>query len=218
TTTTAQRQSKPARTGVGWYGLAGAERSRLTEAVREERPLRLDEIAPIATGMVEAMRGSEQLLAMALSRQTRLPLIASMVNVAIVATRVGMGLGYQQDELVRLALAALVHDVGMFGLPESQLNDTGRWSPEQIDALRGCPMMGVALLKQTAPEYPWLPEIVAQAHERANGTGYPQGLHGDQIHEFAEVIGVAEVMDAHLQPRLSGKARLPHDAVRTRVA
>ncbi len=213
-----ERASKPSQPEIDWYSLAEAELSRLTEAVREERPLRLDEIAPIATGMVEAMRGSEQLLAMALSRQTRLPLIASMVNVAIVATRVGMGLGYQQDELVRLALAALVHDVGMFRLPESQLNDTGRWSPEQIDALRGCPMMGVALLKQTAPEYPWLPEIVAQAHERANGTGYPQGLHGEQIHEFAQVIGVADVMDALLHPRLSGKARLPHEAVRMLVA
>ena len=79
-------------------------------------------------------------------------------------------------------------------------------------------MMGVALLKQTAPDYPWLPEIVAQAHERANGTGYPQGLHGEQILEFAQVIGVADVMDALLHPRLSGKARLPHEAVRMLVA
>ncbi|MGH7209258.1 MAG: HD-GYP domain-containing protein [Nitrospiraceae bacterium] len=213
-----ERAPEPSQPDIDWYGLAEAELTRIMEAVRQNEPFRLDDLTPIATGIVEALRGSDQLLARALSRQNRLPLIASMVNVGIVSTKVGMGLGYPQDQQVRLALAALVHDLGMFRLPESQLNDTGRWSAEQIDGLRGCPMMGAELLKQQAPEYPWLPEVVAQAHERGNGTGYPQGLHGDQIHELAQVIGVADVMDALLHPRRSVKARLPHEAVRMLVA
>lgn len=213
-----ERMSTPGQPDIDWYGLAETELTRITEAVRQDAPFALDDLTPIATGIVEALKESDQLVARALSRQNRLPLIASMVNVAIVATKIGIGLGYSTDEQVRLALAALVHDLGMFRLPESQLNDAGRWSSDQIDTLRGCPMMGADLLKQRASEYPWLPEVVAQAHERGNGTGYPQGLHGEQIHEFAQIIGVADVMDALLHPRGSGKSRLPHEAVRMLVA
>lgn len=212
------RTSKPGQPDIDWYGLAEAELTRITAVVRQNESFRLDDLAPIATGIVEALKESDQLVARALSRQKGVPLIASMVNVAIVSTKIGIGLGYTPDEQVRLALAALIHDVGMFRLPESQLNDTGRWSAEQIEALRGCPMMGAELVKHNATEYPWLPEVVAQAHERGNGTGYPQGLRGEQIHELAQVIGVADVMDALLHPRHSGKARLPHEAVRMLVA
>jgi len=217
-TSQSERLSRAGQPDIDLYGLAEAELTRIGGAVRQGESLRLDDLVPIATGIVEALKESDHLLARALSRQNRLPLIASMVNVAIVSTKIGMGLGYSPDELVRLALAALIHDVGMFRLPESQLDDTGRWSAEQVEAVRGCPMMGAELLKEHAPEYPWLPEIVAQAHERGNGTGYPQGLHGEQLHELAQIIGVADVMDALLHPRVSGKARLPHEAVRILVA
>ena len=70
------------------------------------------------------------------------------------------------------------------------------------------------MLKQAAPDQPWLAEVVVQEHERMNGTGYPKGLQGPQIHEFALVIGLADNLDAMLRARLNRKALLPHEAVR----
>jgi HD-GYP domain-containing protein (c-di-GMP phosphodiesterase class II) len=123
-------------------------------------------------------------------------------------------MGYRPDELDRLALAALVHDLGMFRLPEQLLEQQGRWSREQIEIMRRHPTTGAELLKQAASDQPWLAEVVEQEHERANGTGYPKGLQGPQIHEFALVIGLADTLDAMLRSRLSRKALLPYEAVR----
>jgi HD-GYP domain-containing protein (c-di-GMP phosphodiesterase class II) len=55
---------------------------------------------------------------------------------------------------------------------------------------------------------------VVQEHERINGAGYPQGLQGPQIHEFALIIGLADILDAMLRARLNRKALMPHEAVR----
>jgi HD-GYP domain-containing protein (c-di-GMP phosphodiesterase class II) len=127
-------------------------------------------------------------------------------------------MGYRSDDLSRLALAALVHDLGMFLLPEQMLDEAGRWSPDQLDRMRGHPKMGADLLRQAAPEEPWLPEVVVQEHERMNGTGYPQGLQGAQIHEFALIIGMGDILDAMLRARLNRKALMPHEAVRLLLA
>ncbi len=209
---------QPTPPEIDWYGLAEVELSRITGAVRQERSFRLDEIAQIAAGMVYVLKVNDQLLAKAISHSKGPPLISNLVNVAILSTKIGMGLGYQTDQLVRLALAALVHDVGMFRLPASQLNDAGQWSAEQIDALRRHPILGAEVLKQMATDHPWLPGIVVQVHERADGTGYPHGLQGQQIHESAQIIGIADVLDTFLNPRPSRKPMLPHEAVRRLVA
>jgi HD-GYP domain-containing protein (c-di-GMP phosphodiesterase class II) len=94
------------------------------------------------------------------------------------------------------------------------LDQTGRWTDGQLEQMRRHPQLGADLLKQVGKAYPWLPEIVMQEHERINGSGYPKGLQGPQIHEFALVIGLADVLDAMLRSRATRKALLPHEAVR----
>jgi len=199
---------------VDWYAKAETSLLEISKAVRDQRPFSLGDLPQIADGMVASLAQSDALLVRAISHQSGPSLVGNLVHTAIFAIKVGMGMGYRPEELSRLALAALVHDLGMFRLPEQMLNETGRWSPDQLDLMHGHPRSGADLLKQAAPEEPWLAEIVVQEHERMNGTGYPKGLQGPQIHEIALIIGLADVLDAMLRARMNRKALLPHEAVR----
>lgn len=199
---------------VDWYGKAEAALAGIAATVGKQGALSLGDLPHIAEGTAESLSVDDRLLVRAISHQSGPSLIGNMVHVAIFGVKIGMGLGYRPDELAKLALAALVHDIGMFRLPAGMLEHPGRWSKEQIDAMRRHPQQGADLLRQAAKAHSWLPEIVLQEHERINGSGYPKGLQGPQIHEFALVIGLADVLDAMLRSRATRKALLPHEAVR----
>nr|MBI3612168.1 HD domain-containing protein [Nitrospirota bacterium] len=199
---------------VDWYGKAETALAAIATAVSKRHAVSLGDLPQIAEGMAESLSIDDRLLVRAISHQSGPSLIGNMVHTAIFGVKIGMGLGYRPDELAKLALAALVHDVGMFQLPEEMLEQPGRWTEEQVELLRRHPQAGADLLKQAAKAHSWLPEIVLQEHERINGTGYPKGLQGPQIHEFALVIGLADVLDAMLRSRATRKALLPHEAVR----
>lgn len=200
-----------------WYSQAEVALMNIESAVRNQTPFPLGEVRRIAKGFVASLAKEDTLLARAISRPGGPSLIGNMIDVAIYAIKIGAGLGYRPEELHSLALAALVHDIGMFRLPDQVLNQQGRWNKEQIAVMKRHPILGAELLKQAAPDDPWLAEVVSQEHERIGGSGYPRGLRGAQIHEFALVIGIADVLDAMLRSRVTRKALLPHEAVRLMI-
>jgi len=199
---------------VDWYGKAEAALLEIEGMIKRQRPLSLGDLPQIAEGMAESLAVEDRLVVRAISHQSGPSLIGNMVHGAIFAVKIGMGLGYRPDELANLALAALVHDLGMLRLPGEMLEEPGRWSADQLELLHRHPQMGVELLKPAVKDRPWLAEVVMQEHERVNGTGYPKKLQGPQIHEFALVIGLADILDAMLRSRATRKALLPYEAVR----
>ena len=186
----------------------------LAEALLSERPLSLAEANRTAHELVAAVMQDRTLLARALAPLQESSLIGNMVHTAIVSTEIGLALEYRPDHLAQLTLAALVHDIGMFQLPMSLMMRTGRWSKRQIAAMQKHIHMGVEALKDCEPEFAWVGELVTQEHERFDGSGYPAGLKGEQIHEPAQVIGLADRFDALLRSRTWRKGMPPHEAVR----
>ncbi len=201
-----------------WYGKAEATLTAIGEEIQRQRPTHIRDLPEIAAGMASALQMDDRLLVRAVSHQSGPSLVGNMVHAAIFSVKIGLGLGYRPDELEKLALAALVHDLGMFQLPQDMLGHAGRWSPDQIETLQRHPLMGAEILRTAAKDYAWLSDIVVQEHERINGSGYPKQLQGPQIHEFALVIGLADVLDAMLRSRASRKGLLPHEAVRLLLA
>jgi HD-GYP domain-containing protein (c-di-GMP phosphodiesterase class II) len=186
----------------------------LAEALLSERPLSLVEADQTAHEVVVGVMQDRTLLARALTVPQESSLIGNMVHTAILSTEIGLALGYRSDHLAQLALAALVHDIGMFRLPMSLVMRTGRWSKRQCAAMQKHIHMGAEALKGCEPEFAWVGELVRQEHERFNGSGYPSGLKGEQIHEPAQVIGLADRFDALLRSRTWRRGMSPHDAVR----
>ena len=136
---------------------------------------------------------------------------------AHLAVAVGCVLGLRRDELEHLALGCLVHDAGMTRLNRALWDGPRRLSAAAFLAVTKHPGHTLDLLAR-APEVPPAARAVAyQLHERADGSGYPRGRRGSQVHRLAGVAAVADAYCGMTADRPHRPALAPHAAVR-RVA
>ena len=99
------------------------------------------------------------------------------------------------DRVEGVAMAAMIHDIGKIGLPTEILSKPKKLTPIECDLVRMHPGLAVEILQDI--EFPWpVATIVAQHHERMDGSGYPGGLRGDEILHEARILAVADVVEA----------------------
>ncbi|WP_121990616.1 HD-GYP domain-containing protein [Nitrospira lenta] len=197
-----------------WYRDAEAELTLVASAIQSQRTIELDRLEAIAMALVASLKRSDELIVMALSSPSGSPLLTNLLNVAVVSTKVGMGLGYYGRELERLALAGLLHDIGLFAVPQSLVTKAGRLSADERTLIEQHPELGYEAIKRSGAGYAWLAELIRQAHERTNGLGYPNRLKGRQISEMALIIGVSDVFDALISERPYRPRLFPHEAIK----
>ena len=171
-------------------------------------------VSALAKDIAESIGRNDQLVVQALAGPSGSTLITNLINVSILATKVGSGLGYYGQELERLTLAGLVHDIGLFAVPPSVVTKSGRLTHEERTLIEQHPELGYQLVHKLGPKWEWLAKVVRQAHERWNGRGYPNRLKGRDIHEMAQIIGAVDVFDALVTPRPYRRRFFPHEAVR----
>ena len=200
-----------------WYRSAVDQLTQVAQAIQRQEYFDLNGVTSLASDIVESHRRSDQLVVEALAGPSGSPLITNLINVGILATKVGVGLGYHGIELERLALAGLVHDIGLLAVPQSLVTKAGRLTLEERVVIEQHPELGSQALRKLGTTHDWLAEVVFQAHERWNGQGYPNKLKGGQINEFAPIIGAVDVFDALVSPRPYRRRFLPHEAVRELV-
>src|SRR5579884_1456774 len=104
-------------------------------------------------------------------------------------------MGLSGDELEGLNTGALLHDIGKLGVPEYVLLKPGRLTDEEFAKIKKHPEIGAAILDPVHFPWPVLP-VVKYHHEKWNGTGYPEGLKGEEIPLIARILAVADVYDA----------------------
>lgn len=135
------------------------------------------------------------------------------VRVADLARALGERLGLQGEVLWGLHAVARVHDVGKVTIPDSVLLKAGPLSPEEYTVMKGHVEAGVRIL-QNISLYRDSLDILAQHHERLDGSGYPVGLKGDEIIFPTRVLAVADAYDAMTTDRPYRRAKTPEEAVR----
>jgi len=116
-------------------------------------------------------------------------------------------------EVAAAAPGFLLHDIGKVTLPLDLLNKAGPLSPTERSLMQRHTTQGHRILSERPELDPVCAQIVLQHHERADGTGYPSGLRGDEIEPFARVCSVADVFDALTGPRPYRKVLRPYDAL-----
>jgi PAS domain S-box-containing protein len=116
-------------------------------------------------------------------------------RVAEIACAIGRELGWDEERLTALRMASMVHDIGKISIPSRILVKPGRLSDEEFALIRSHPETGYNILKDIPFSWP-IAEIMRQHHEKLDGTGYPLGLHADQILPEAKVLAVADIVEA----------------------
>ncbi|WP_019912187.1 HD-GYP domain-containing protein [Paenibacillus sp. HW567] len=140
-------------------------------------------------------------------------LYAHSLNVCLYTLVLGIAYGYSREELQVIGLGALLHDIGKTQIPLKIIQKPGMLSDEEFRHMQAHTEIGYRILKEE-PNVPLLAAHCAlQHHERIDGSGYPRGLTGPQIHEYAKWLGVADSYDAMTSNRVYKKAMLPHQAV-----
>ncbi|MGE5581120.1 MAG: HD-GYP domain-containing protein [Bacillota bacterium] len=135
------------------------------------------------------------------------------VNVSIIAVKIGIQMGYNQLKLADLAVGALFHDIGMTKIPLEILDKIGGLTDAELKLIHGHPEEGYNMLKQNQNISASAAHVAYQHHERYNGTGYPRGMAGEAIHEFARIAAIADVYDSMTTERLYRKAKTPKEAI-----
>ncbi|MFA5110808.1 MAG: HD domain-containing phosphohydrolase [Desulfobaccales bacterium] len=116
-------------------------------------------------------------------------------RVGDLACAIAQEMGFARDRIEGLRLAASVHDIGKISVPTEILVKPGKMTEVEMGLIRVHSQNGYDILKSVA--FPWpIAEMVLQHHERLNGSGYPQGLFGQEILMEARIIGVADVVEA----------------------
>jgi hypothetical protein len=126
----------------------------------------------------------------------------------LIARKIGM----REDRVNSLRYAGMLHDIGKLGVPTRVLQKTGHLSPEEFATIQLHPVRGLEMVREIA----FLDEAFAgimHHHERLDGQGYPMGLRGDQIPEFARAIAVADAFDSMTTTRSYRGARSTEDAL-----
>jgi response regulator RpfG family c-di-GMP phosphodiesterase len=137
-------------------------------------------------------------------------------RVAEYSRKIGKMYGYSEEKLDDLYMMGLLHDVGKIGVPDAVINKPARLTDAEFDLIKNHPVMGARILKNIK-EMPQLSSGARWHHERFDGTGYPDGLKGNDIPEEARIIAVADSYDA-MTSRRSYRDPLPQDVVREEIA
>ncbi|MEW6116183.1 MAG: HD domain-containing phosphohydrolase [Nitrospirota bacterium] len=108
---------------------------------------------------------------------------------------IGRRIGLTRREMVRLRLAAILHDIGKIGVRDTILLNPGRLTSEEFGEMRKHPEFGAAVLSRIKKLRGVIPGIKYH-HERYDGSGYPEGLKGEAIPLLARIVAVADAFDA----------------------
>ncbi len=141
----------------------------------------------------EALDGTIRALTIAV--ETRDPYTAGhQVGVAKLACAIARELNFSDDQIEGLRVGCLLHDIGNLNVPAEILNKPGQLTEIEYTLLKTHPQFGHEILRRI--NFPWpVAKMVLQHHERLDGSGYPNGINGDEIMLEAKIIAVADVVE-----------------------
>ena len=186
--------------GIAWFSFklymskssevrARVSELQVTNATLERTNQRLEESH---LSVIGALLGSLE----AKDRSTEGHSAATMFHAVAVARKLGLG----PDEIAAVQLGALFHDIGKIGIPDGILRKPATLSDEEWIEMRLHPLIGANLLAHV-PNLERVRPIVLAHHERYDGTGYPNGIAGNQIPLAAQIIAVADTFEAMTSSR-----------------
>ena len=125
---------------------------------------------------------------------------------------------FRRKDLDRMALALLLHDVGMSKVPAFLLNKQGPLKPEEREKVILHPLVGVKLMQKMDLTFEELLRACFEHHERLDGSGYPQKLKGPQINRVGRITAIADSFSAMICEKPYGQAKEPLEAAKELAA
>ncbi|TOE76234.1 HD family phosphohydrolase, partial [Vibrio parahaemolyticus] len=135
------------------------------------------------------------------------------LNVAVIAMMIGRAKGYSAKQLKELSFAALFHDMGKIKIPTAILRKQVPLTEPETNYLKLHTKYGLDLANQIEGFPEPAKTVIAQHHELRDGSGYPEGLKGDEIDELAQIVIVANAFDNLCHTPIASEQKIPYTAL-----
>lgn len=197
------------------YSDLSAAVSEMMQAYRRSAALDLSGIRDSVNPMVESViRNPDACVWLARRKNEDSYTYRHSVGASVWAVALGRQLGLPKVDLQRLALGALLFDIGKLRVPHELLLKRERLSRGEFELLKSHVAFGMEMLQNSGVLNKTVAEMVEAHHERHGGHGYPHGLQGDEIPVFARIAAIVDCYDAITSQRPYSTAMSPSNAVK----
>ncbi len=211
----ADLRSEPDESRKALYEEALSYLNQVLSAVRNHEEFSLDTGLQIIRKIAQGNPSQDPVLIMALHVNDRFKFVLHHgVNVAVYAIKLAKHLGFSLEKQIELGLAGLLHDVGTVAIPDQVIYKRKKLNEKEMNLFKGRPNNSAKILNAFGHDYAYLAVCAAQVHERIDGSGYPQGIHGNEINENAKIIGLLDVWEALIHSRPQRDKLVPFTAVK----
>ncbi|HZZ94490.1 MAG TPA: HD-GYP domain-containing protein [Usitatibacter sp.] len=189
---------------------------KLVNDIRLGGSFEIEAVQEVVDEMVESIvRNPDALMWVARLREQDIGAYGHGLQVSVYLTAFGRHLGFPRSLLASLAQVGLLLDVGKIRLPRQLLDKQGRLAPEEFDQVKAHVQHSLDILSETPNFDAEVLQGVAQHHERMNGSGYPNGLVGDEIGVTGRMAGIVDCFAALINHRPYAAAVSSYEALRS---
>jgi len=194
---------------------ATAQVKKTLEGVKYNRELEMEAVNRAVDAILEDLiYNSEMVVQLSTLRSIDDYSFVHSVNVCILSMLIGQAMHYPYRDLKHLGVGAILHDLGKIRIPQEVLQRAGPLAASEYEQVKNHTREGFEILRKNREVSILSAHIAFQHHERLDGSGYPRGLGGQDILEFARITAVADVYDALVSDRpYREKSFLPGEAL-----
>jgi putative nucleotidyltransferase with HDIG domain len=174
----------------------------LNDVVEKNAPLEVDDLLHDTLSLLQNTHGSIHIFDILHNMRSFDDMTyAHSINVSLICNVLATWLGMSEDDVFLATQCGLLHDIGKLTIPEDIIKKPAKLTDQEYMLIKTHPAEGYKILTR----YNLNPHIANAAlmhHERCDGSGYPNALHGDQIDIFAKIVSIADVYDAMTSARV----------------
>lgn len=185
------------------------------EGVKIGKPIDSPAIKTAVTGLMDNIlhRPEASLILMQMQR-FEADLLSHAIDVCVLSLLIGKQQELSPEQLEVLGMGAMLHDVGKTRLPRNLLRKSNGYSPQAQKLLNEHPRLGVSLLAHNKDLVDEARRIIAEHHERADGSGFPEGRPAARISPLSQIVSVVNIYDGFVSGHNGRAAHLPTQALR----
>lgn len=179
------------------YSQAKKLQKRVFADVKAGRKINCKDMETVADGFIDSVfKNQDALTCMTRIREKDAYLLEHSVNVSILMTILAKHMKLNKELIHELATGALLHDIGKIKIDDKVLHKPGKLTPQETIEMQRHVVFSKEILEQAGDIAPISMDIAANHHERIDGKGYPQGMSGTEVSQYARMIGIVDTYDA----------------------
>lgn len=178
--------------------------------IRLGKQVEVERVSPVVTQITDSiLRNPGTLMSLCRLKEGDTYTFQHCVSVATLLVAFCRYMGMEKEQLVEAGIGGMLHDVGKMRVPDHILNKPGKLTDDEFEIMKSHVTLGLETLRQTPAISPMMIQIAGEHHERFEGTGYPEKLHGYEISQLGRMSAVVDVYDAITSNRIYHRGMEP---------